>query len=154
MIEPRMKNHRKRLREWYKQLLCRGDHYSRRQPERQRNYQCFLYYCGRSLSIHIVAARQLKDGMYHRRSDILFLPILLRNMSQMRVKNDKKSKYNSAFSHFVAIYQSRQNKEFPILSHIHDNYLIIKLLQLARKHINTAPFNLFKRKQPLKQAKK
>lgn len=75
-------------------------------------------------------------------------------MSQMRVKNDKKSKYNSAFSHFVAIYQSRQNKEFPILSHIHDNYLIIKLLQLARKHINTAPFNLFKRKQPLKQAKK
>lgn len=154
MIEPRMKNHRKRLREGYKQLLCRGDHYSRRQPERQRNYQCFLYYCGRSLSIHIVAARQLKDGMYHRRSDILFLPILLRNMSQMRVKNDKKSKYNSAFSHFVAIYQSRQNKEFPILSHIHDNYLIIKLLQLARKHINTAPFNLFKRKQPLKQAKK
>lgn len=46
--------------------------------------------CGRSLSIHIVAARQLKDGVYHRRSDILFLPILLRNMSQMRVKNDKK----------------------------------------------------------------
>lgn len=110
--------------------------------------------CGRSLSFPIVAARQLKDGVYHRRSDILFLPILLRNMSQTRVKNDKKSKYNSAFSHFVAIYQSRQNKEFPILSHIHDNYLIIKLLQWARKHINTAPFNLFKRKQPLKQAKK
>lgn len=151
-----MKNHRKRLREGYKQLLCRGDHYSRRQPERQRNYQCFasISDCGRSLSIPIVAARQLKDGVYHRRSDILFLPILLRNMSQMRIKNDKKSKYNSAFSHFVAIYQSRQNKEFPILSHIHDNYLIIKLLQWARKHINTAPFNLFKRKQPLKQAKK
>lgn len=37
-----------------------GDHYSRRLPERQRNYQCFHYYCGRSLSIHIVAARQLK----------------------------------------------------------------------------------------------
>lgn len=46
--------------------------------------------CGRSLSIPIVAARQLKDGVYHRRSDILFLPILLRNMSQMRVKSDKK----------------------------------------------------------------
>lgn len=110
--------------------------------------------CGRSLSIPIVAARQLKDGVYHRRSDILFLPILLRNMSQMRVKNDKKSKYNSAFSHFVASYQSRQNKEFPILSHVHDNYLIIKLLQWARKYINTAPFNLFKRKQSLNQAKK
>lgn len=47
----------------------------------------------------------------------------------MRVENDKKSKYNSAFSHFVAIYQSRQNKEFPILSRMRDNYLIIKLLQ-------------------------
>ena len=85
--------------------------------------------CGRSLSIPIVTARQLKVGVYHRRSDNLFLPILLRNISQMRVKNDKKSKYNSAFSHSVAIYQSRQNIQFPILSHIHDNYLIIKLLQ-------------------------
>ena len=150
-----MKNHRKRLREGYKQLLCRGDHYSRRQPERQKGIiNASITDCGRSLSIPVVAARQLKDGVYHRRSDILFLPILLRNMSQMRIKNDKKSKYNSAFSHFVAIYQSRQNKEFPILSHIYDNYLIIKLLQGARKHINTAPFNLFKRKQPLKQAKK
>lgn len=150
-----MKNHRKRLREGYKQLLYRGDHYSRRQPERQKGIiNASITDCGRSLSIPVVAARQLKDGVYHRRSDILFLPILLRNMSQMRIKNDKKSKYNSAFSHFVAIYQSRQNKEFPILSHIHDNYLIIKLLQCARKHINTAPFNLFKRKQPLKQAKK
>ena len=46
--------------------------------------------CGRSLSIPIVAARQLKDGMYHRRSDNLFLPILLRNMSQMRVETTKK----------------------------------------------------------------
>lgn len=149
-----MKNHRKRLREGYKQLLCRGDHYSRRQPERQRNYQCF-HYLLRTVPINPYRrCKAVKDGVYHRRSDILFLPILLRNMSQMRVKNDKKSKYNSAFSHFVAIYQSRQNKEFPILSHIHDNYLIIKLLQWARKHINTVPFNQFKRKQPLKQAKK
>lgn len=116
VIEPRMKNIANGYARGTNNCFAGATTIAVGNPKGKEIINTSINDCGRSLSIPIVAARQLKDGVYHRRSDILFLPILLRNISQMRVKNDKKSKYNSAFSHFVAIYQSRQNKEFPILS--------------------------------------